>query len=200
MTPISRRVFIQAFVGLTLASHRILAEAASSKTLGAQNVERLQLSRNSWVPNNEHLPVLLYRQAFTGQDPLPTDTVENQFEKTGWPPQWVASIYDFHHYHSTAHEVLGCVSDSAKLMLGGPNGHEVMFKAGDVALLPTGTGHCNLDSSEDFQVVGAYPPDQHWDICREAPSQKAILRMAKLPFPHSDPVTGDRGALLREWV
>jgi len=33
----------------------------------AKNIqpERIQLSRNGWMPNNEHLPVLLYRKAIT---------------------------------------------------------------------------------------------------------------------------------------
>jgi uncharacterized protein YjlB len=85
-------------------------------------------------------------------------------------------------------------------VLGGEGGHEIEFRAGDVAILPTGIGYCKLDASSDFLVVGAYPPDQNWDICRSAPSQEAIQRMRKLPFPNSDPVTGPGGPLISLWT
>ncbi len=85
-------------------------------------------------------------------------------------------------------------------MLGGENGHQVVIQAGDVAVLPTGTGHCELECSPDFLVVGAYPPDQNWDICRQAPTREMSDRMLYLPFPKSDPVQGPGGALASLWT
>ena len=161
--------------------------------------EILQLSRNGWMPNNERLPVLIYRAAIEVRGDDPARIFEQTFQRNGWPPQWRNGVYTFHHYHSTAHEVLGFAGGEARLMLGGESGHEVTVRAGDIALLPTGTGHCNLGSNEDFLVVGAYPPDQNWDICRLAPSQAQVQRMAHLPFPESDPVSGPRGALMKQW-
>ena len=165
---------------------------------GAANVEVLRLGRNGWMPNNERLPVLLYRGVLESKGD-PAASCEQLFTKNGWPPQWRNGVYTFHHYHSTAHEVLGFVTGSAQLVLGGEGGHEVRVQAGDVALLPTGTGHCELEKSSDFLVIGAYPPDQNWDICREAPDSAAIARMANLPFPQSDPVFGAKGPLREQW-
>ena len=169
-----------------------------AKAAGPAHVERLQLSRNGWMPNNDRLPVLLYRNAF---DPVAgtADRMEAAFARNSWPAQWRNGVYRYHHYHSTAHEVLGFAAGNARIVLGGEGGHEVTVAAGDVAVLPTGTGHCLVEADSQVLVIGAYPPDQHWDICRAAPDAAAIERMCALPFPKIDPVNGTSGELPSAW-
>ncbi len=154
-------------------------------------IETLMLAENGWVPNNARLPVIVYRGAAEGEGNALAERFEDMFAAHGWPPDWRDGIYDYHHYHSTAHEALGVFAGSATLELGGPDGERIDVGAGDALMLPAGTGHRAIRSSEDFEVVGAYPRGQQWDICRAAADDAVRARLQSLPDPAQDPVTGE---------
>jgi uncharacterized protein YjlB len=152
------------------------------------------------VPNNR-LPVLRYRLAIDLTGDEPERILENLFSANGWGDHWRNGIYDYLHYHATVHEALGIARGHAHVRLGGDQGRELEFAAGDVAILPAGTGHQCLFASDDFSVVGAYPPGAKMQITRPTPEnyRKALKTIPAVPIPESDPVQGKTGALLRLW-
>jgi uncharacterized protein YjlB len=149
------------------------------------------------IPNNPTLPVIVYQGVF--DDNL---SMEEQFEQHNWTGTWIGDIYDYHHYHTNTHEVLGVKSGSATVQIGGDAGERLELKAGDVVVLPAGTGHKKIDSSQDFQVVGAYPNGQNPDLKEEDPGVRAqaLSQIKNVPIPETDPVYGETGPLLHKWV
>ena len=163
-------------------------------------VESFVLKDDGTFPNNS-LPVILYRQAIPLDAHDPARSIEERFVENGWSGLWRNGIFDFHHYHATAHEVLGCARGTVQVQLGGPGGRSIEFHAGDIVVLPAGTAHRNLGHSTDYQIVGGYPPGQSPDMCYGKPGERpdADTGIAAVALPESDPVLGQHGPLMEQW-
>jgi uncharacterized protein YjlB len=149
------------------------------------------------IPNSP-LPALVYHGVEAAVD---AGTCEALFGAHGWGGHWRSQILYEHHFHSTAHEALGIVAGRASLMLGGPGGERLEVRTGDVLVLPAGTGHCRLDSSDDLLVVGAYPLGQAWDMRYGDPGEhdEVLANIAAVALPETDPVLGPDGPLVELW-
>jgi uncharacterized protein YjlB len=150
-------------------------------------------------PNNQKLPVVLYRNLKVAK--AGTAGVKEHLAERGWTGAWENGIYDFAHYHSTAHEVLVCTSGEAEVRLGDEAGERVTIRSGDAVVLPAGTSHQRLSGSADFTVVGAYPQGQSFDMMYGKPEERpqADRRIEKVPLPEKDPLLGDGEGLWTAW-
>jgi uncharacterized protein YjlB len=153
------------------------------------------------IPNHPKWPMIVYRGAVDLPSIFdPAAVFEELFQSNGWGDSWRNGIYDYVHYHSRIHEVLGVARGRGKVQFGGNRGRIIDLKAGDVAILPAGTGHQGLSTSADFLVVGAYPPSGKYDVCRSGEDHERALRtIPKVGRPRKDPVFGGRGPLLKAW-
>lgn len=162
----------------------------------------LRFEEDGAFPNNPELPALVYCGALhLSEAGDPAAVLERVFAANGWSSGWRDDVYAYHHYHSTAHEVLGCYAGRARVQIGGPNGAEVEITQGDVLVLPAGVSHKKLESSEDFCVVGCYAGGRRYDMMYghgdERPAADDRIRCC--PLPEADPVYGFDGPLTRHW-
>lgn len=152
------------------------------------------------VPNSP-LPLLIYKRVIEVDSADPERDIEHLFGANGWGGMWRNGIYDYPHYHATAHEALGVAKGYARVRFGGDRGSEIEISAGDVAILPAGTGHQCLSASGDLSVVGAYPRGQKMEMTRPTPENCARARetIPQVRLPNADPVMGAHGPLVRLW-
>ena len=143
---------------------------------------KLYFEKASDVPNSP-LPALLFRGI------LAADAAAN-----GWTGLWTDTIYDYTHFHSNAHEVLGIAEGKVTVKLGGEGGRRFRLEAGDMLVLPADIGHCRVGSGEGLKVISAYPPGQsHCNMKRKGHA------VSKVPVPSTDPFYGQGGPLVRIW-
>ena len=154
------------------------------------------------IPNNPELPFIHYLGAVAlPERGDPAAVFEELFERNGWGNSWRNGIYDYVHYHSGTHEVLGVARGHARVRFGGNSGKVVDLRAGDVVVLPAGTGHQSLDASKDLLVIGAYPRNGKYDECRGSRQEheRALESIPKVHLPAKDPVYGADGPLMDAW-
>jgi uncharacterized protein YjlB len=165
--------------------------------VSAAQPEAHEFTGDGSIPNSR-LPVLIYHGLDLAGDP---GAAERAFAQNNWRAAWRDGIFPFHHFHSTAHEVLAVVRGTATVTLGGPDGRSFAVARGDVLVLPAGTGHRNDGSSGDLLVVGAYPDGMSWDLRRGDPAEYDEVRVNidAVPVPQTDPVHGADGPLRRLW-
>ena len=151
------------------------------------------------IPNSR-LPLLLYHRPI-GEPDDPAGAIENLFAQHGWSNCWRDGIYEFHHFHSTAHEVLGIARGRVRARFGGAQGRTLELETGDVVVIPAGVGHKNEGQSADLLVIGAYAQGRSWDVCTGRPGERpgVLDRIGQVPLPEADPVGGAGGALVPLW-
>jgi uncharacterized protein YjlB len=176
------------------------AAMASTPAAATAPPECLHFDDDGVIPNSA-LPLLLYRGAFRADGDAGARWLEQRFADNGWRGAWRWTVYPFHHYHSTSHEVLGVSAGHATLQFGGEHGRAVEVRAGDVVVIPAGVGHKRLQASAGFQVVGAYPDGRAADLLRGDPGERpaADRRIAELPLPDADPLLGKAGGTALLW-
>jgi uncharacterized protein YjlB len=176
---------LERFFGMITEERQLQVEACLFEDAGA-------------IPNHPTLPMLVYKAAL----PKNAELIEGWFMCHGWSGAWRDGVYRFVHYHSTAHEVLGVYRGWARVRFGGTTGKVFDLQAGDAVVIPAGVGHQCLEASEDFQVVGAYPPEQSPDLLLGVAGERpqADRNIAEVPLPASDPVLGPQGPLIEHWL
>ena len=166
-----------------------------------ENIEVLNLTDDTDIPNNPDLPALVYRQIMQGSGEENARHFEAAFARHNWVGIWRNGIFNYHHFHPDAHEVLGIAAGNVQVQLGGKNGQSLKLQQGDMVILPAGTGHKRLSKSDDLLVIGAYPKGQEeYSMCRnKRDCSNADEKIRQVSMPEQDPFFGTSGPLFTYW-
>lgn len=164
-----------------------------------QAIPHYYLKDDGVFPNSS-LPLLHY-VGVVRLSPHSPRILEAIFRHHDWTNSWRNGIYNYHHYHSTSHEVIGIYAGSCEAVFGGDGGVQLHLAMGDVLIIPAGVAHKCVRASEDFGCVGAYPEGRDFDINTGKPGERPATdeRIRKLPLPKLDPLYGKEGYVVRKW-
>ena len=169
----------------------------------ARKAHPLRFKDDGETPNNSHFPMILYRSPVKLPHVFdPAAIFEELFKANGWKDSWRDAMYEFLHFHTHTHEVLGIARGTVRAQFGGTKGKTLKLKTGDVVILPAGTGHRRLTASKDLLIVGAYPSNGgKYDEPKpeDVSHRKARSSIARVPIPRADPVYGKVGPLKTLW-
>jgi uncharacterized protein YjlB len=151
------------------------------------------------IPNNS-LPLVCWKGRLPGEARSGGGAAA-LFLRNGWQGTWVYTVFPYWHFHTRGHEALACVSGRARIGFGGDHGITTDVEQGDVCVIPGGVGHKRVESSEDFQMAGCYPPGQEGDIVKpgDIAVEAAAQLIARLALPETDPITGLTDGVVAAW-
>ena len=132
------------------------------------------------VPNNT-LPLIVRRGAIPPSADDPTKAFEATFAKNGWTNAWRDGILDYHHYHSTTHEVLGVASGSGQVRFGGEGGELVAVTAGDVVIVPAGVAHALINAATTSPWSAPIRTARDYEMVRGRPQAPCPPRSSASP-------------------
>jgi uncharacterized protein YjlB len=166
------------------------------------DVQAFRFEDDGETPNNCRFPLVVYRAVVNlAGERDPAVPFEQAFARHGWSHGWRNGIHPFLHFHTTTHEVLGIARGRVTVEFGGAKGQVLAVEAGDVVVLPAGTGHRRVEATNDLVVVGAYPRNASIDQRRpgQVDHRKALAAIAEVAMPEMDPVHGEGGPLMELW-
>ncbi|CZR67983.1 uncharacterized protein PAC_17882 [Phialocephala subalpina] len=160
--------------------------------------ETYYLKPTPYVPNSD-FPVLVYRNVLP--KPHEEDSTADFLEGT-----W--GTIKIRHFHPNSHECYGIFRGESLLLIGEGQsdifgGEKISVSAGDVIVLPAGTAHSLISSSDDYCYVGVYPKGcpRWWNELGKKPMEGKAIRgeVEAVGIPDFDPVMGIAGPLPRLW-
>ncbi|KIM93785.1 hypothetical protein OIDMADRAFT_61419 [Oidiodendron maius Zn] len=174
-------------------------------TATTSSPEQYHLKPTPHVPNSD-LPVLVYRNVLP--KPYEEDSASHFLEANNWEKRGTWGTIKIRHFHPNSHECYGIFRGQSVLLLGeghsdASGGERISVSAGDVVVLPAGTAHSSVTSTDDYRYVGVYPKGcPRW---RNELGIKPIVgqtmreEVEAVSIPDHDPVMGFDGPLPRLW-
>jgi uncharacterized protein YjlB len=182
-------------------AYRKSARMEQVEAIQKVNIIRHLLQDDGVFPNNALLPLLVYQKAVNVPDRNAASIIIEFLETNGWINAWEGGVYDFDHYHSTAHEVLVVIKGSARIQFGGPAGVALLVESGDAVVIPAGVAHKAIDLYDEFTCIGAYPTGQDYDLRKGSAEEReqSLQNIKAVPLPTADPIYGTEGPLVNNW-